>query len=233
MQKTIQVADKPTLDLVNTNIQAVKDSISNQGTKIDGITAAKHAIWLNDFKTYGKNSFVYNNKEIFSELLNGKVAPYDGYMYTYLYDFLCNGDRTKLSALEAYAYGGKSYYYKVSPSGSKTLLGSNITNSITLKETGKVYLVENMSVSKQSSYSTTYYDASFKSFSNDSLGTSNLLDMGTSSSSPYVRTFDYMKNYHSMKNICRLTDSLNAYVSYALENMNMRMCIFFIEIDVS
>ena len=67
--QTIQVADKPTLDLINTKVESVKNSISNQGTKIDGITAAKHAIWLNDYKTYGTDSFVYKDKDILNELL--------------------------------------------------------------------------------------------------------------------------------------------------------------------
>ena len=79
--QTIQVADKPTLDLVNTNIQAVKDSISTQETKIDGITAAKHAIWLNDYKTYGEGSFVYKDKDILNELLLSEIAINDDRTY--------------------------------------------------------------------------------------------------------------------------------------------------------
>lgn len=43
-KQVIQIADKPTVD------------------------RAKHSIWLNDYKTYGTDSYVYNNKDILHEL---------------------------------------------------------------------------------------------------------------------------------------------------------------------
>lgn len=43
-KQVIQIADKPTLDVV------------------------KHSIWLNDYKTYGADSFVYNNTDFLYEL---------------------------------------------------------------------------------------------------------------------------------------------------------------------
>lgn len=64
MQRTIQIADKETLDSIAADIAEIKKNMQDDSTGSD----IKHAVWLNDYKTYGTDSYVYNNKDIWNEL---------------------------------------------------------------------------------------------------------------------------------------------------------------------
>ena len=52
----------------------IKDEVGGMGSDAK---SAKHAIWLNDYKTYGTDSFVYNNKDILYELYLSDIAIFD------------------------------------------------------------------------------------------------------------------------------------------------------------
>ena len=73
-KQTIQIADKPTLD------------------------TAKHSIWLNDYKTYGEDSFVFNNKDILHELYRDyNISMNDNKIASEALDFAVNNDEIGLA----------------------------------------------------------------------------------------------------------------------------------------
>lgn len=47
-----------------------------------------HAIWLNDYKTYGENSYVFQNKDILHTLYNSKIAINDNNIYREAFQYV-------------------------------------------------------------------------------------------------------------------------------------------------
>ena len=76
-QKTIQIADKVTLDKVLTGIESVKALLSSsESGGSDGV-----ATQLIDYKTFGKNSYVYCDKDVWNAFCNSKKVANDKDVY--------------------------------------------------------------------------------------------------------------------------------------------------------
>ncbi len=57
-----------------------------------------HLIWLNDYKTYGENSYVFQDKDILHELYRSPIAANDGKILDESLSYILENEETRIAA---------------------------------------------------------------------------------------------------------------------------------------
>lgn len=60
-------------------------------SQIEGVPL-NHLIWLNDYKTYGEDSYVFQNKDMLHELYKSGIAPNDGFILIDALEYVLKND---------------------------------------------------------------------------------------------------------------------------------------------
>lgn len=67
---------------LSSDLNKLAQDMSGVSGSVGGVNSSSdvplnHLIWLNDYKTYGQDSYVFNNKDILYELYRSPIAPFD------------------------------------------------------------------------------------------------------------------------------------------------------------
>ena len=100
-------------------------------SQVEGVPL-NHLIWLNDYKTYGEDSYVFQNKDILHELYKSHISANDISMLSQAFNFIFDNNQARLGLWMSNAYDLKtvSEDLKTCKSISDIVLNETCLNAI-------------------------------------------------------------------------------------------------------